>query len=983
MTCNLKDLADNRDALLLAEVAAWLHMIGKYHEKFVNGTTGMDIKIPAELDVLLKDDWPSKFWDKLPVAERRPKGLGICDLIQYHRNRKYVEKYQSGFLKLFIDAHGRASVTEKGVLKKESYGKHNNHVYLSTAFGYEKMPIEVTLLKKRKIKLYRFLDDQLNNLKSSLDVNAPWDLDKWAAWRQQFIDRLQEDFSTSVGDTRLPINDVSLWDQTAATVAFFKTELAEVILKGWKDPSDESNRFKYRIICVSFDAKAFIAQSPRIGDMLARIQIIKRGFDAVKNFIEVDYPLGLEIYRDTDRIAFLAPDVDNLLEIQNGSGKTIRQLIEERFNNIVKGEVDAEISLSKSGSRNVFFIGSEVSKSLKALSPKLYFLKESWNIPADKCRICQIRPCGYGAELIDEYKDGVRYYTQKAHERKMCCICMNRLQGRAKDWADNLNTTIWIDEVADINGRIALIVGRFDLKQWLNGELISTFRNPRNNCGVEFSEIKQELAGNQNQELENLSNYKKIGEPHAGTIQGLYNLLIHDEDLGEDAYSSIPKADKLALAVWRKPPSFARTYRIWGTTNAFWDTVVQDMQKTVVGPRLEVLGELNPKDPGLYHAYALCLGSTNLGVVWDANKKRFIITDNLEYLEQPTKLGESVEGLLKAHIGEEVEIEEPTGYGSQNTFWGTIRIEAVNQIPDSTYAPVIPILAEPHTFMAIVPASSALEVAGTIKKKYEKEMGKVRNRLPLTLGLVFAKSHTPLAALMDAGRRMLSVSNREAEWVLEDAPRSDRGTSCILNFTNGNTWHIPAKMGDNRTDDVWYPYFYVNGVPEGRSTAFKGPEGWLVHVKELKKGDNVRITPSRFDFEFLDTASRRFEVSYENGKRRDPLKSGRPYVLEELTYFEKCWNTLFEGLARSQIKKVIGLIETKRDEWLIEEGEDVFKKVAHDVLHNANWKSGTPIEKINDLEKAAVSGELKDIVELYMYILKVREGEEKQQEVFE
>lgn len=92
MTCNLKDLADNRDALLLAEVAAWLHMIGKYREKFVNGTPDMDIEIPAELEVLLKDDWlnedwPSKFWDKLPVAELRPNGLGICDLIQYHRNK--------------------------------------------------------------------------------------------------------------------------------------------------------------------------------------------------------------------------------------------------------------------------------------------------------------------------------------------------------------------------------------------------------------------------------------------------------------------------------------------------------------------------------------------------------------------------------------------------------------------------------------------------------------------------------------------------------------------------------------------------------------------------------------------------------------------------------------------------------------------------------------------------------------------------------
>ena len=568
----------------------------------------------------------------------------------------------------------------------KSYDKYNNQVYLATAFGYEPISIDTTSLDKRKINLYRFLDTQLNNLKSSLALNTSWDLDEWDTWHQRFIDQIQEDFSTSVGDDRLPINDVSLWDQTSATVAFFKAELAEVILNGWKDPLYESNRFNYRIICVSVDATEFIAQSPRIGDVLSRIQIIESGFDEVKKFIEVEYPLGLEIYRDTDRVAFLAPDVDELLEIQDSSGKTFRRLIEERFNNVLKGEVSVNISLRPSGSRNVFFIGSELSKPLKPLSPKLSFLKESWAIKADKCFICQTRPHGYGAELIEKYKNRASYYSKKADERKMCCICMNRLQNRSQDWVDDLNTTIWVDEVADINGRIALITGRFDLKQWLNGELISTFRNPKDNCGVEFYEIAQELGGNQNQELKKLSKYKSIGETHAGTIQGLYNLLIQDEDLGEDAYSSIQTADKLALAVWRKTPSFARTHRIWETTNAFWDNVEQDLQKTVGlgSPRLEIIGDLDPKDPFPYHAYALRIGSTNISVVWDANKKRFITADNLEYLEQPTKLGESVEGWLKVHIGEKVEIEESTGYGSQNKIWGTVAIKTINQITDNT-----------------------------------------------------------------------------------------------------------------------------------------------------------------------------------------------------------------------------------------------------------------------------------------------------------
>ncbi len=49
MSNSLKVLADNRDALLLAEVAAWLHMFGKFHEEFLKGVHGMDIEIPSDV----------------------------------------------------------------------------------------------------------------------------------------------------------------------------------------------------------------------------------------------------------------------------------------------------------------------------------------------------------------------------------------------------------------------------------------------------------------------------------------------------------------------------------------------------------------------------------------------------------------------------------------------------------------------------------------------------------------------------------------------------------------------------------------------------------------------------------------------------------------------------------------------------------------------------------------------------------------------
>jgi hypothetical protein len=156
----------------------------------------------------------------------------------------------------------------------------------------------------------------------------------------------------------------------------------------------------------------------------------------------------------------------------------------------------------------------------------------------------------------------------------------------------------------------------------------------------------------------------------------------------------------------------------------------------------------------------------------------------------------------------------------------------------------------------------------------------------------------------------------------------------------------------------------------------------LVHAKELKKGDMVKICLSRFDFEFLDSASRRFEVSYdeERGKRRDKERGQRPYLLDELADFERLWNIISEELSSSQIKETVGLIETKREEWMLEANDPVFENFVHNVIQNANWVHGKPA-KIIEVEKAALSGKLRDIVEFYMDILKLNGPVEKMGEM--
>ena len=84
---------------------------------------------------------------------------------------------------------------------------------------------------------------------------------------------------------------------------------------------------------------SFIGRSSRIGDILTRKRFIEEAFDNVKDLIEVEYPLGFEIYRDVNNILFLTSDV-NVLKCKDGQ-KTLQQLIKQRFSEIFKGEVES------------------------------------------------------------------------------------------------------------------------------------------------------------------------------------------------------------------------------------------------------------------------------------------------------------------------------------------------------------------------------------------------------------------------------------------------------------------------------------------------------------------------------------------------------------------------------------------------------------------------------------------------------------------
>ncbi len=1053
MTTDLKKLADCRDALLFAEVAVWMHLLGKFSSGFLYdqlNRRGKEYKSfyknmpPDDFKNVYDNNWVQNVWSIQSIrGVQWPQKFS--QFSEKHDSPKFAEGMSS--VTLCADAHGRASGTDKSVQADTTYVQQSFPIHIATVFGYES-PIDEVNLDQRRDRLIRFLSKKLWQLKN--DPNQIENI------REEITTRLKKEFTVTVGDTRRPINDVSLWSQTASTVCFFKPALAKNILTNqWQNPTTD-RCYTWRYLHIGMDGLEFFGRSNRIGDLLSRQDIFNKALDEVAKLIEVDYCVGMESYRDENGSLFLIPDGPaNILKIvDTNAGCSISEKITDIVTDVLGGEATPQLKLSPKPSRNLFIAGKMLSVFVPKPSADVDSLVAWWNSSDQKiqpiCSVCGLRPQGYGAKQISDYKNNPKSYQENAEDRHQCCICMDRMAGRSKKWIqDTLNKTIWIDEVTDVHGRVALIVGRFGMDHWLNGLLVSTMTVPRldsiDQNGNVVNDLQQELASilwdqtpiNDVTALPILNRFiDRHTKKGLNNIDDLYDFLVADEDL--EQFPQLSKTQRLTLALLRKPPSFSRIRRVWETTRGFWQDILPTDENGKIneseggvaighaGLRLAITGRLDrhpdPKKrdekskdtPRPYHAYTLILGGTKLSVVWDPKNQRFITAHNLEYLAEPTRLGYDVKGWFNGH---KLQIEEPTGYGSQKKVWGTITIDKVDTIPDSTYTPAIPILAEPRTFMALVPADKALDVVSAINEKYEREMGKVRNRLPLHLGVVFAPYKTPLRAIMDAGRRMLKQTAPVDGWevvkkslyLLPSILHADPHFAAYvrLELTRGGrsaVWHVPLRMGDGKTTDEWYPYVFVKqdgdgNTPTGRKRMFEAPcpwnekkPTWLVHAKDLrcrdvgengnvKSGDVIYFTPATLDFQWLDTSGRRFEIAYDDKGSRLGVPR-RPYLPNEFETLRKIWETLSSHLTPTQIHAFRNMIEAKREEWGVsEESRDeseTFRQFCRDAIANIEWKKCNgkyPWEKDGDISKQgwldiwkdyAVRGWLNDAIELYI-----------------
>jgi len=940
---DLNILAENRDALLLAEVAAWLHDMGKCSDEFIDKKNRNIKELKSKIEpykAVINDlqTYNLDSFQKIREAEINhqyalnkildnkvtnlfntlsPQLLTNCyslaELIYFGRP-KFIGKIQNVMSKDPEPVEYLARSHASAHVEKEE-GRNEESKYLSSPFGYE-------------FKAYSKLTKKLNAIPF-------FKLKDFTAQRSAFLKELEDIFTQAPGETRYPINEVDLWNWASIVAALYKSALSGAYLGNKPD----SIYLKWRFLSVRFNSESIWGNSSSIPILLARNEWMETGLDNLKKLLEETYPLGNEVYRDENGSVFVVPDVNDLLEkkVNFESEKTLKNLIIETMS--YEGEIQVHPTIQdeswwgqcynykKHPDKNkvpptlsenkVPPISSIISGEIPSVSANPTDVEKWWK--DQKCSICTV--------------SNLRPADSRSSNRNISDYWLEKVTGRAKKWEEQKESTIWIDEVADLNGKICLLVGKLEISGWLKEDgYIKTlpFKSPDKD-----------------------GDYKKF----------------------------------------TKEQSFARISRVWRTTKKFWEEVkTNDLDKYRINKRIKVFAEFKPEESNklqINNSYEVVSEDDIRFTIFYSGNNEYIIIENLELIAKKIKskyrdTDKKAHELIKEYLrGRNLKIYDPDGKKRDKPL-GSLQVSDVIS-EDANYVPAIPILAEPSIFMAIVPADKALDISRAIKKKYEEEMGKVRNRLPLTLGMVFAKSHTPISSIMDTGRRMLKNTSTEDEWkvksVKDEEPYDSGYKFRTLDFDKGIEWKVPVTMRDSQTEDIWYPYFYTNGKPEDREKSFKGPDGWLVHASEIEDEDILRILPSTFDFEFLDSSSRRFEVYYDDdGKRWDKTKALRPYFLEELDEFDKIWSIVGpKKMNRSQLKKVMYLLETKREEWSVEDKENVsvFRNYVSDVISNANWHKKPEKEDFDKIVDAAVTGKLKDVIELYMDTLKISENEQE------
>jgi len=1041
---NLSNLKNNRNEILKAEIGALLFNLGKTHIGFWAEKNG---KVYFTLDKnLFKQNfgfepfsgYKQYYQEKSELNDKSPFEYELSKVnikLKYFifnnfvkfpfnvENNKDKIRWDSFFKgdaladreegKEFIQKiFFRGCENINSGIDKGSPTKQLEILWISNAFGSFKGEVKEFYFDNTKLcffdKLHRFLED--NNYYSQPN---------WEKIRNWILDEIKSWYSRLLSDSRFPANDVTLFDQAYMTASMFKAVLAGLFL----EPSRYSAYFnnpqsiKWSILGVQYDRLGLAEKGLKAASIKWYRDAGNKVEDEIKKLIESEYVLGNEVYRDETGIYFVVAEniignKDEDFYKLNYDLDSIREKIQDIFSNNFEGEIYPAVFLTVP-SRGLMNLGHLVEKAkenfLKAEYPTNF--KEKLRHDSNPNGICQI--CG------------MRLANNTNKDDLICDVCKNRMEGRINKWVENpSDETIWIDELQDKNGRIALVTLKFELEKWLNGDLLNSlmiqqesfqlqidyiqnfiylflstlpvnFRESSINEKITkiINELKAISDRNKKKELgrlkgkleslkrkiENIKNlieqirssnwFKKqlnkdlgivgfTGKDFDGIfseIEKLYNQIKNEyeievlenislfiDKLSSDAYNGCKRNNEtfndyinqvffgaIKGNIWEKliKNSILNSVIDWQTEEIKWSSLTNEQIKFLSKLLLQFFLCKNPSPARLRR-------------IWETTREFF------EELESKIiRLADIREERQKRLVWNNIDIPDGEYKDGEILFWAKNKtvylisfIEKINDkrkfnlkpcnnnsngvvelsidsAIEQSYQPYFTILkTTPISWQFIIPAENIPELIKNVQKEYYKNFKLVYGKLPLHIGIIIQNYKKPLYIGIQALRK---IRRDGIDWKSLGKEISAEA----FKSRQKESFHYQQVAEEISDCESYYSLFEkISG--EGKYEFYLYPETkekvWLNTTQNVADIDKFCIYPNAFDFEFLDTNTRRNDIYYndKNGKRFLKSKNLRPYDLDDWQYFEK-FKDFFSSdkKATSKLHKLVSLIYSKLADW--------------------------------------------------------------------
>jgi len=880
-------LRRHRPLLLALEAIGWLHMTGKAKLDFLREHGGH--KNNYDYKNWHEQENPPFPWDDLLQWVKGKFGLGnnawpgtLADFLSKHPGR------DGGMLGLLQAGHAMASGIEKQSFPQravEYLGQDVTHMWLSTAFGN---PVRNLLDDPPELLTdvgWKRLLEQIELLLKQL--SSPNDIDGWWRWRDGTVGPegwLRKAFTGTLAETRLPNNDVTLFDQSYVAAVLFKSAAAGAILEGSSFPWSSNGlkqQTRWRLLTIGIGADHYEARAVKIGDWTGARLALDEFFTRVCKLVEVDLAVGSLLYRDGEACVFSFPgerfghDKQGYqggdLQITDWEGWLAEQM--DGYARDANLEMPPYCHISEP-SRSLVGMTAEIRKARETMVVPLH---RNWQVPGQDsldghvCPVCLVRRSRSGTD-----------------KQMPCNPCKARRTHRLDMWLEGEfgSDSIWISEVADANDRVALITMSLDIDPWLDGTRLDALRtqaipewrkfnpvlknqpnpiDPSTCFGSLFQHIKGKLASFDKTDSV-LSNLQE-GYQHETDWPSFFSKIVEDRTDSPqwDTLDENGRAGWLTHQLFRKLASPGRIYRFWRQAEDFFNVLLAEFREIAAADqnRWRVRRLVIKPDNGSSgswedrQTYGGRYGDAPVSLLYRAQTKDFLTICNLARLLKPEQDKDCLRGIT-------LELKADDSMDAKRL---VVHSAADDAGALGVYHPVIPLELSPVRFRVLLPLEAVSGCVDRTIEAWRDQFARVWDRLPLRVGIVAFPRMTPFQAVIEAARNIegdLDGIKKPETWRVAGCETREGVTALSIKSLDHRQellQTIPIGLPDGR-NDVFYPYLAVEDKQVRFPLDFQHPTKSQVfrHAKDLRSGDGILVHPSLIATIFMDGTAKRFEA---------------------------------------------------------------------------------------------------------------------------